>query len=85
MCCTLVEGRADGADRTGIAAGSPIPIELMKSLIDKLNLVDLTNAYGMSASIGPPSFMLCLSDECYARQRRRGAYTSILLDLGRRW
>ncbi|KAJ6631133.1 hypothetical protein B0H10DRAFT_1981017 [Mycena sp. CBHHK59/15] len=34
--------------RTGIAAGSPIPIELMKNLIAKLNLVDLTNAYGMS-------------------------------------
>lgn len=36
------------ACRTGIAAGSPIPIELMKSLIARLNLVDLTNAYGMS-------------------------------------
>lgn len=36
--------------RTGIAAGSSIPIDLMKSLISKLNLVDLTNAYGMSAS-----------------------------------
>ena len=34
--------------RTGIAAGSPIPIDLMKSLISKLNLRDLTNAYGMS-------------------------------------
>ncbi|KAF9239344.1 hypothetical protein BU15DRAFT_88107 [Melanogaster broomeanus] len=27
--------------RTGIAAGSPIPIDLMRQLIDKLNLVDL--------------------------------------------
>lgn len=34
--------------RTGIAAGSPVPIELMKSLIARLNLRDLTNAYGMS-------------------------------------
>ena len=34
--------------RTGIAAGSPVPIDLMKSLIVKLNLNDLTNAYGMS-------------------------------------
>ena len=34
--------------RTGIAAGSPVPIDLMKSLISKLNLKDLTNAYGMS-------------------------------------
>ncbi len=36
--------------RTGIAAGSPIPIALMQELIAKLNLVDLTNAYGMSES-----------------------------------
>jgi len=34
--------------RTGIAAGSPVPIDLMKSLIDKLGLTELTNAYGMS-------------------------------------
>ncbi|KAG8955731.1 hypothetical protein FRC04_007722 [Tulasnella sp. 424] len=34
--------------RTGIAAGSPIPIDLMKQLIEKLNLRDLTIAYGMS-------------------------------------
>lgn len=37
--------------RTGIAAGSPIPIDLMKQLISKLNLTELTNAYGMSAFI----------------------------------
>ena len=34
--------------RTGIAAGSPVPIELMKQLIGKLNLRELTIAYGMS-------------------------------------
>jgi hypothetical protein len=34
--------------RTGIAAGSPIPIYLMRQLIEKLNLVDLSIAYGMS-------------------------------------
>jgi acyl-CoA synthetase (AMP-forming)/AMP-acid ligase II len=34
--------------RTGIAAGSPVPIELMKQLIAKLNLRELTIAYGMS-------------------------------------
>ena len=37
-------------ERTGIAAGSPIPIDLMKQLIDKLNLTELTVAYGMSMS-----------------------------------
>lgn len=34
--------------RTGIAAGSSIPIDLMKRLIDKMNLTELTVAYGMS-------------------------------------
>lgn len=34
--------------RTGIAAGSPIPIELMNQLMSKMNLTDLTIAYGMS-------------------------------------
>lgn len=33
---------------TGIAAGSPVPVDLMKQLIDKLNLTELTVAYGMS-------------------------------------
>lgn len=34
--------------RTGIAAGSSIPIDLMRELIGTLNLRDLTIAYGMS-------------------------------------
>ncbi|KAI6045273.1 acetyl-CoA synthetase-like protein [Pisolithus marmoratus] len=34
--------------RTGIAAGSPVPINLMNQIINKLNMVDITNAYGMS-------------------------------------
>ncbi|KAJ6449425.1 hypothetical protein C8R47DRAFT_999222 [Mycena vitilis] len=50
--------------RTGIAAGSPIPIELMKSLISKLNLVDLTNAYGMS---DPVSFQTTPADPIIKR------------------
>ncbi|CAE6467343.1 unnamed protein product [Rhizoctonia solani] len=33
--------------RTGIAAGSPVPIDLMRKLIERLNLHDLTIAYGM--------------------------------------
>lgn len=43
--------RSNVDDRTGIAAGSPIPIDLMKSLTEKLNLRDLTVAYGMSACL----------------------------------
>lgn len=42
--------RLSGKCRTGIAAGSPIPIDLMKQLIEKLNLTELTVAYGMSTS-----------------------------------
>ena len=43
--------QSDLTSRTGIAAGSPIPIDLMKSLIEKMNLTELTNAYGMSGYI----------------------------------
>jgi acyl-CoA synthetase (AMP-forming)/AMP-acid ligase II len=35
--------------QTGIAAGSPIPIDLMRRLIDEMGLRNLTVAYGMSA------------------------------------
>ncbi|CAK5272893.1 unnamed protein product [Mycena citricolor] len=49
------------AGRTGIAAGSPIPIELMKKLIAKMNLVDLTNAYGMTET-SPVSFQTTSGD-----------------------
>ncbi|KAJ7151137.1 hypothetical protein C8R46DRAFT_1358051 [Mycena filopes] len=52
--------------RTGIAAGSPIPIELMKALMSKLNLVDLTNAYGMSDS-SPVSFQTTPADSLLKR------------------
>ncbi|KAJ7275033.1 hypothetical protein C8J57DRAFT_1313435 [Mycena rebaudengoi] len=51
--------------RTGIAAGSPVPIELMKGLIAKLNLVDLTNAYGMSEF--PVSFQTTPADPIIKR------------------
>ncbi|KAG6379668.1 hypothetical protein JVT61DRAFT_10188 [Boletus reticuloceps] len=51
--------------RTGIAAGSPIPIDLMRQLIDKLNLVDLTVAYGMSTL--PVSFQSTPADPILKR------------------
>ncbi|KAF8842000.1 acetyl-CoA synthetase-like protein [Paxillus ammoniavirescens] len=47
--------------RTGIAAGSPIPIDLMRQLIDKLNLTDLTVAYGMTET-SPVSFQTTPAD-----------------------
>ncbi|KAF6747150.1 acyl-CoA synthetase [Ephemerocybe angulata] len=33
--------------RTGIAAGTSVPIDLMRTLVSDLNLKELTNAYGM--------------------------------------
>ncbi|KAJ7889720.1 hypothetical protein B0H13DRAFT_1626605 [Mycena leptocephala] len=55
--------------RTGIAAGSPIPIELMKKLIATLNLGDLTNAYGMINlnQISPVSFQTIPADPIIKR------------------
>ncbi|RDB30266.1 putative acyl-CoA synthetase YngI [Hypsizygus marmoreus] len=52
--------------RTGIAAGSPIPIDLMKHLIARLNLVDLTNAYGMTET-SPVSFQTTPADDITKR------------------
>ncbi|KAJ7057840.1 hypothetical protein C8F01DRAFT_1371920 [Mycena amicta] len=52
--------------RTGIAAGSPVPNELMKSLIAKINLTDLTNAYGMTET-SPVSFQTTPADPILKR------------------
>ncbi|KZW01515.1 acetyl-CoA synthetase-like protein [Exidia glandulosa HHB12029] len=52
--------------RTGIAAGSPIPIELMRQLIAKLNLVDLSIAYGMTET-SPVSFQTTPDDPLIKR------------------
>ncbi|KAF8189860.1 hypothetical protein K438DRAFT_1832207 [Mycena galopus ATCC 62051] len=52
--------------RTGIAAGSPVPIELMKSLIAKINLSELTNAYGMTET-SPVSFQTVPADPIIKR------------------
>ncbi|KAI0336759.1 acyl-CoA synthetase [Cubamyces sp. BRFM 1775] len=52
--------------RTGIAAGSPIPIDLMKQLIDKLNLTELTVAYGMTET-SPVSFQTTPDDPVIKR------------------
>ncbi|KAG5334854.1 hypothetical protein C0989_002765 [Termitomyces sp. Mn162] len=52
--------------RTGVAAGSSIPIEMMKKLIDRLNLVDLTIAYGMTET-SPVSFQTTPADDIIKR------------------
>ncbi|TFY57579.1 hypothetical protein EVG20_g8486 [Dentipellis fragilis] len=52
--------------RTGIAAGSPVPIQLMKQLIEDINLRELTNAYGMTET-SPVSFQTVPSDPLLKR------------------
>ncbi|KAL1753680.1 hypothetical protein FB107DRAFT_292248 [Schizophyllum commune] len=52
--------------RTGIAAGSSIPIDLMKRLIDHMNLRELTNAYGMTET-SPVSFQTVPEDPIIKR------------------
>jgi fatty-acyl-CoA synthase len=47
--------------RTGIIAGAPCPIELMKRLIADMHLEDITIAYGMTET-GPVSFQTSTSD-----------------------
>jgi len=41
--------------RTGIMAGSPCPVEVMKRVISQLNLTEITNCYGMTET-SPVSF-----------------------------
>ncbi|TFK41613.1 hypothetical protein BDQ12DRAFT_678249 [Crucibulum laeve] len=55
-----------GSLRTGIAAGSPVPIDLMKSLIERLGLKELTNAYGMTET-SPVSFQTTPADPIIKR------------------
>ena len=47
--------------RTGIIAGAPCPIELMKRLISEMHLEDITIAYGMTET-GPVSFQTSTED-----------------------
>jgi fatty-acyl-CoA synthase len=47
--------------RTGIMAGAPCPIEVMRRVIDKMHMRDITIAYGMTET-SPVSFQTGLSD-----------------------
>ncbi|KAH9849602.1 hypothetical protein C2E23DRAFT_838789 [Lenzites betulinus] len=57
--------------RTGIAAGSPIPIDLMRQLIEKMNLTELTVAYGMTET-SPVSFQSTTDDPVIKRVETTG-------------
>jgi len=47
--------------RTGIMAGSPCPIEVMRRVIDKMNMREVTIAYGMTETL-PVSFQSATDD-----------------------
>jgi fatty-acyl-CoA synthase len=47
--------------RTGVMAGAPCPAELMKRVMDEMNLTEITIAYGMTET-GPVSFQTAIDD-----------------------
>ncbi len=47
--------------RTGIMAGAPCPVELMKRVMDEMHLTEITIAYGMTET-GPLSFQTSVDD-----------------------
>lgn len=50
-----------GALRTGVMAGAPCPVELMKRVINEMHLDEITIAYGMTET-GPVSFQTSVDD-----------------------
>jgi fatty-acyl-CoA synthase len=52
--------------RTGIIAGSPCPIEVMRQLVSRMHLAGITIAYGMTET-SPVSFQSSLNDPLEAR------------------
>jgi len=52
--------------RTGIMAGSPCPIEVMKQVIDKMHMPEVTIAYGMTET-SPVSFQSSADDTLEVR------------------
>ncbi|MCP4317265.1 MAG: AMP-binding protein [Hyphomicrobiales bacterium] len=47
--------------RTGIMAGAPCPVELMKRVMNEMNMKEITIAYGMTET-GPVSFQTSIDD-----------------------
>ncbi len=52
--------------RTGIMAGAPCPVEIMRQVIEKMHMREVTIAYGMTET-SPVSFQSCLDDPIDAR------------------
>jgi fatty-acyl-CoA synthase len=57
--------------RTGIMAGSPCPVEVMKRVIDRMNLSQITICYGMTET-SPVSFQTSVEDSLERRVRSVG-------------
>jgi fatty-acyl-CoA synthase len=55
-----------GSLRTGIMAGAPCPIEVMRKAMDRMNLRDITICYGMTET-SPVSFQSTTDDELNLR------------------
>ena len=58
--------------RTGIMAGSPCPVEVMKQVIDRMHLGEVTICYGMTET-SPVSFQSTASDDLERRTATVGA------------
>jgi fatty-acyl-CoA synthase len=52
--------------RTGIMAGAPCPIEIMRKVIDRMHMAQVTIAYGMTET-SPVSFQSAVDDELERR------------------
>jgi fatty-acyl-CoA synthase len=52
--------------RTGIMAGSPCPVEVMKQVVDKMHMTDVTICYGMTET-SPVSFQSTTDDPIQKR------------------
>ena len=61
--------------RTGIMAGSPCPIEVMKRVNEQMNMRDITIAYGMTET-SPVSFQSATDDPLERRVATVGRHSS---------
>ena len=57
--------------RTGIMAGSPCPVEVMKQVVDRMNMDEVTIAYGMTET-SPVSTQTSVDDSAGQAGGHRG-------------
>ena len=81
-------GRDLSSLRTGIMAGAPCPIEVMKQVQTRMNMGDVTIAYGMTET-SPVSFQSNVDDPIEKRvstaKAGRAATTSTAATQGSSW